>query len=115
MKLRLKWIVAVVACYFLGYVLNSYFGSYRWTASGHSRRAFGVPTLISSLDTKTWFPAIGGFDVYLTIHGQEATRGDLVGYVFSPLIRLDRRYFHRSRRVMDENGFPLPHQVVVDY
>jgi hypothetical protein len=105
MKLRLKWIAIAVACYFLGYTLNSYFGSYRWTASGHCRKVGGIPMGISSLDTETWFPAVGYFDDYLAIDGKMRTRGDWIGYAFAPLTRIDRAYFHPSHRFLDENGF----------
>lgn len=60
---------------------------------------------ISSLDTETWFPAIGYFDGYLAIDGKRATRGDWIGYAFAPLIRIELAYVHPSHRVLDENGF----------
>jgi hypothetical protein len=39
---------------------------------------------------------------YLDIYGKEAVREDDMGIIFSPLLRLDRRFVHKTRKVLDE-------------
>lgn len=97
----------VLIVYLLCYFWNSKLGKYVVIPSGETRSAFGNPSLVSMPDLAVWTPRFGRFESYLTIKGESAVRATTVGYIFCPLIYLDRRYFHKSFRVTDKQGFPL--------
>lgn len=97
----------VLLLYLLSYITNSALGRYLVIPSGETRFAFGKPTAVSMPDMAIWTPQFGRFESYLTIRGDRAVRATIIGYLFCPLIYLDRRFFHKSFRVTDQLGFPL--------
>lgn len=107
MKKYYRRLTGCILLYLALYALNSTCGEYRVVASGNTRKAFGRPTGVSMPDVAHWFPLVGRFDFYKTIHGKVESRGSFFGYLFCPLIHMDRTIWHHSKKVINDDGFPL--------
>jgi hypothetical protein len=82
----------------LGTYVGSYLamasrGGWYWSQTGRHRYNFGF----SVTDVERWFPAYAHWEPFRDIYGSEGSRGNLAGYFYSPLIRLDRAWFHPDR------------------
>jgi hypothetical protein len=76
--------------YVTSFALNSHFGGY-WgkpERDGHDRWSFGLSMHTAIL----WQPRFGYWALY---------RSDWLGSLYSPLIRLDRRFLHSTHYVTD--------------
>ena len=77
-----------------GYGLLAAFGGYRFDQSGRVRYVTGL----SVSDIEMWHPALAWYqDDFQKLDGRIVTRGNVLGYAFSPLIRLDRLLVHKTR------------------
>ena len=90
--------------YIGSYVALSAAGGYRASQSGRLRYSFGF----SVTDVYHWQPAVGRWEPFRDISGRDTTRGDPLGYFYSPLIRLDRKWRHPSRYVFDGSPATRP-------
>ena len=55
-----------------------------------------------SYDVEMWCPSAAFYqDDYATDNESRQIRGNLLGFIFSPLIKLDRRYWHRTILIID--------------
>lgn len=60
-------------------------------ASGKSR-----PIVWAARDVWAWHPRYGNFQSFLGLSGKSETACDFVGFLYSPMIGIDRRFVHRS-------------------
>jgi hypothetical protein len=96
--MKKKWIIAVVAVLMISYV-GSYailgaLGGYRFDQSGMVRYEIGP----AASDLEMWHPKYAWYqDHFETIDGKRTTRGNALGYFYSPLIKLDRMLIHKTR------------------
>ena len=89
-----KTIGILVAAYMGIYFILALFGGYRFDQSGTVRYVTGL----SASDLEMWHPAIAWYqNDFQRLDGRITTRGNLLGYLFSPLIRLDRAMLHKTR------------------
>lgn len=94
---------ALLLLYIASYVVLSAMGSYRWSQSGRLRYSFGL----SVTDIEIWSPRGMTWEPFRNIYGADTTRGDLLGYLYSPLIALDRAWLHPTIKIF-EQGNPKP-------
>ena len=98
---RRTWMIAaglVLLAYLGSYVAVSSVGGYYFSQSGRIRYSFGM----SVSDVSIWHPAGVWWEPYVDVRGSETSRGTTLGYFYSPLIRLDRRYVHPTEELFDE-------------
>ncbi|WP_298859154.1 hypothetical protein [uncultured Gimesia sp.] len=91
-KATLLGIVISTAVYVGTYIALSFFGGYYFNQSGKVRyRSMGL----SVSDISTWNPKGCWYQAeFKNTKGISVSRGNDLGYLFSPLIILDRKYFH---------------------
>jgi len=65
-------------------------GVLRWTHSGLPR-----------IDVEQWQPRFMFWQRFQKIDGRSIVRGDILGYFYAPLISLDQRFIHPTRRLHD--------------
>lgn len=96
---RKRWIVrflialGAVLVYVGSYVALSVAGDYRASQTGKLRYFGGL----SVTDVYHWQPRFISWEPFRDVSGKDTSRGDLLGYFYSPLIRLDRRWRHPSQ------------------
>ncbi|MBN1918169.1 MAG: hypothetical protein JW889_09685 [Verrucomicrobia bacterium] len=82
--------------YVLSYGVLSLLGGYGYTQSGELRYDSGL----SVSDLEMFQPLFARWQAsFRKIDGSYVSRGNALGRFFSPLIRLDRRFVHRTRLV----------------
>ena len=95
-RLRVVLVLAALLVVYVGsYVVLSARGDWYWSQTGKLRYDFGFAVS----DVERWFPARAHWEPFRDIHGDDTSRGDLPGYLFSPLIRIDRAWIHPDRQV----------------
>jgi hypothetical protein len=99
-----KWVAKTILIYLLIYCINSFFGGYVLVPSGHSRSLYGAPTVFSMPDEAVWQPYLGGGHEYLDYERRIRFKGDILGYLFYPLLLFDQNNVHLSRRLIDDQG-----------
>jgi len=82
-----------MTCYVVTYCFCSGFGQYQPAQSGEIRWGFGM----SVTDIVIWSPFEANWQKYTTSSGTQSSRGNLLGYFYSPLIRLDRALIHPTQ------------------
>jgi hypothetical protein len=93
-KTTAKTALIALASYLGVYSLLAAFGGYRFDQSGRIRYVTGL----SVSDIEMWHPAIAWYQSdFEKYDGRIVTRGNMLGYAFSPLIRLDRALIHKTR------------------
>lgn len=78
--------------YVASYVVLSAAGEYHASQTGKLRWWGGL----SVTDVYHWQPAFAEWEPFHDISGNDTSRGNLLGLVYSPLIRLDRAWRHPS-------------------
>jgi hypothetical protein len=58
---------------------------------------------LSVSDVSIWHPAGVYWEPFVDVRGNETSRGTNLGYFYSPLIRLDRRFVHPTKQLFDES------------
>ena len=90
-------------------ILVTYFGIYVYltvngkkipTQSGKKRYAMGM----SATDIIEWMPKGLHWHPYIDVYGKNASRGNGWGYFYSPLISLDRLYWHKTEKISKEKN-----------
>ena len=98
-----------VAVLTIGLLLLGYVGSYvalsarggwYWSQTGRVRYTFGF----AMTDVVRWHPAWARWEPFRDVHGRDTSRGNLAGYLYSPLIRLDRAWVHRDHELFAESN-----------
>ena len=96
-----KWLTigSILLAVYVGiYIALSAAGEYRPTFSGKRRYTFGLAVM----DRSIWQPNGLRWERYKSIKGQSDTRGNVPGYLFSPLIVMDRALWHPTNDYFDE-------------
>jgi hypothetical protein len=83
-------IAALLLLYAASYAVLSLYGDRYWSQSGKLRTASGW----SISDVERWHPAIAYWEPFRDIFGRDISRANLLGRLYSPLIRLDRAWIH---------------------
>jgi hypothetical protein len=95
-RLRVVLMLAAPLVVYVGsYIILSARGGWYWSQTGKLRYDFGF----AASDVERWFPAWAHWEPFRDIYGRDTSRGDLQGYIYSPLIRLDRAWVHPDREV----------------
>lgn len=95
------WIAAsVISTYRLVYVAASVTGHYHWLQSGHLRYGGGL----SVTDRVIWNPRCMWWEPFRDVSGKDTTRGNSLGYLYSPLLCLDRQWLHPTEILFDNDG-----------
>lgn len=72
-------------------------GEYRFSQTGKRRYTFGL----SMTDVIHWYPKWLYWEPFRNVYDVDTIRGNFLGYVYSPLIRIDRAWFHPSNHFFD--------------
>jgi hypothetical protein len=93
----------LVACalsvlYVGSYAALSAAGDYNASQTGRLRYFGGL----SVTDVYHWQPKLAYWEPFHDVYGRDTSRGDLPGYFYSPLIRLDRARWHPSHYLFDD-------------
>ena len=83
--------------YIGSYLVMSALGTYEWTFTGKMRYSGGFPVN----DVRRWSPAGCELKTFISIKGSEKVDADGLGWLFYPLIRLDRAFVHRDEFLVD--------------
>jgi hypothetical protein len=102
-RYRMHWYraLSVLAAYLLVYIVFSLFGSYAMVQSGKLRYRSGL----SISDLFEYMPYAMWYHEMLLIDGSIVIDKDLGGWLYAPLIRLDRYYWHKTIYILpNESG-----------
>lgn len=89
-------LAALFMVYVGSYAALSACGGWYWSQTGELRYGFGFAVT----DVERWFPAWAHWEPFKEVGGNETSRGNVLGYIYSPLIRLDRAWVHPDREVI---------------
>jgi len=90
---RLVIVAGLAVAYVGSYVALSAAGGYRASQTGKLRQVGGL----SVTDVHHWQPRFMVWEPFRDVSGRETSRGDLLGYLYSPLVRIDRAWWHPSQ------------------
>ena len=96
----LRTISGMATCYVVIYVVLAVNGQYCWSRSGRLRYDAGI----SVTDRVVWNPLYLCWEPFRDVTGQDTTRGNLLGYLYSPLISLNRQWVHPTQVLFDKDG-----------
>jgi hypothetical protein len=88
-------VAAVFLVYIGSYVILSARGNWYWSQTGKLRYSFRLAVT----DVERWQPAWARWEPFRDINGDDTSRGNLQGFFYSPLIRLNRAWVHRDRLI----------------
>ena len=94
---RTVWISALLIVYVASYAVMSALGGWHWSQTGKLRYGFGFPVT----DVIRWKPAGLTWEPFRNVAGDDTSRGNPQGYLYSPLIRIDRAWFHPDRPIFN--------------
>lgn len=90
--------------YIGSYVALSAAGDYRASQTGKHR----YPGGFSVTDVYHWQPRFMMWETFRNVGGEDTSRGDLLGYFYSPLIRIDRAWRHPSHHLFEKSAASQP-------
>ena len=95
--------------YVVSYLCLTLRGAWYFTQSGELRYKWGfaVSDLAEWRPQGLWWQAN-----YKFFDGTEGSRGNTLGYLYSPLIALDRTVWHKTKRILSEDDFKTDGKVV---
>jgi hypothetical protein len=96
---RLAIVTALVILYVGSYVVLSSIGEYRASISGRVRCQ---STGMGLHDAGIWEPKGVYWDPYLDVSGRRTNRATLLGWFYSPLVALDRRWVHPTHYMFEQ-------------
>jgi hypothetical protein len=85
----------VIALYVGSYLPLSATGDWYYSQTGDHRYGFGL----AMSDIIRWQPRWASWEPFRDVEGHRTSRGNPLGYLYSPLIRLDRKWFHQDRDI----------------
>jgi hypothetical protein len=97
--------VVLVTCalgYVASYVVLASRGDWHASQSGRLRYSFGFAVT----DIVRWQPACADWEPFRDVYGHDASRGNVLGFFYSPLIRIDRAWFHPDRQLFTKTAPP---------
>jgi len=107
---RKRWIVRLVIAtcamlvYIGSYVALSAVGDYRASQTGKLRYFGGL----SVTDVYHWQPRFMWWEPFRDVSGKDTSRGDVLGWFFSPLIRVDRAWRYPSQYLSEMSAATRP-------
>ena len=90
--------------YTLTYIILSASGKYESTFTGNLR-----PISIALNDQLEWKPKLCVYNKFKSISNQMESRYNLMGLIFYPCIIIDRRFFHKTKKI--ENAEEIYKQI----
>tara|TARA_R110002049_G_scaffold201707_1_gene372427 strand:- start:800 stop:1138 length:339 start_codon:yes stop_codon:yes gene_type:complete len=100
---ELLWSLPILLVLYVGvYITLSCLGGYYFNQSGKVRyRSMGLAVS----DISTWTPKGCRFQYrFKNTRGEYVSRGNEPGYLFAPLIMLDRRFFHPTEVLIESKN-----------
>ncbi|MBL8815492.1 MAG: hypothetical protein JNL58_05650 [Planctomyces sp.] len=98
-----KQVFAIALHVYVGsYVYFTSAGEYQLRQSGKIRYSFGHPVS----DVSIWQPRFLHWQPFQDIYMQSTSRGSMLGYYYSPLIIIDRQWFHATRTLIEDEIMP---------
>jgi hypothetical protein len=101
---RLVIAACLVLAYVGSYVAFSAAGDYRASQTGKLRYLGGL----SVTDVYHWQPRFMWWEPFHDVYGKDTSRGDPLGYLYSPLIRIDRAWRHPSQYLSEMSAATQP-------
>lgn len=99
-RIILYLILGLYIIYGSSYCIFSCYGGYRFSQSGSLRYSGGRGLSVS--DIVEWSPQGCWYqENFRSITGKVVSRGNEWGYFYAPLIKLDRRFFHKTYTVKE--------------
>lgn len=106
MKMKIKqflpkylfYIFLFIIAYFGLYFFLSCIGSYMPSQSGKIRYTGGI----SMTDIEIWQPKFITFKTYYSVDGSKSIKANIGGYLFYPLILIDRNTVHKTVSYFEE-------------
>ena len=89
--------LATALLYVGSYSCLSASGGYYYGQSGRVRYGFGL----SVSDISIWQPRFLRWQRFTNVRGEKTTRGNFLGYVFCPLIVVDRWFVHPTSQLIE--------------
>jgi hypothetical protein len=102
-RTRFLFVLGVIAIYLGSYTILSSNGEYVWTQSGEVRYSFDM----AMTDLEQWQPYKAHCQIFRSISGRLTLRGNFLGYLYSPLIIIDQKFIHPTKRIV-----PVPKEQV---
>lgn len=84
---------SLLVLYIGTYIALSASGEYRASQTGRLR---WLPGGLSVTDVEHWQPAHAEWAPFRDVNERDTIRGNLLGFLYSPLIRIDRAWCHPS-------------------
>ncbi len=98
-----KQLVAIALLVYVGsYVYFTSAGEYQLSQSGKIRYSSGHTVS----DVSIWQPRFLHWQPFQDIYMQSTSRGSMLGYYYSPLIIIDRQWFHPTRTLIEDEIVP---------
>ncbi len=101
---RLFTAACALLLYLGSYAALSTAGEYRASQTGRLRYFGGL----SVTDVYHWQPAFAEWEPFRDVTGRETSRGDLLGYLYSPLIRIARGWRRSSQYWFEASAATRP-------
>lgn len=92
---RLKKLLILLLIYVGSYVCLSSYGGYYFCQTGSLRYSSGL----SVSDVSMWQPRFLYWQRLQNVSGESTSQGTVLGYYYCPLIMIDRRWVHCTRRL----------------
>ncbi len=97
-------IVALALClYVVSYLPFSARGKYKPSFSGKHRYNMGGAPGLAITDISHWVPKGMRFRRWLDVDGNPTSTGNPAGYIYGPLICIDRKYFHKTQHYFESD------------
>lgn len=93
----LKRITFLFLVYVGSYCIMSALGAYMPSQSGLVRFHSGL----SATDIHVWFPRLSYGQLYVNVNGKCTFRGNILGYVYAPLILFDQAFVHKTIKLSE--------------
>ena len=92
-----KRIIFLFLIYVGSYCIMSALGTYMPSQSGLVRYNSGL----SMTDIHIWYPKLSYGQLYIDVNGKRTFRGNILGYVYAPLILFDQAFVHKTIKLSE--------------
>lgn len=93
-------LMIIMSVYAQTYVILSFLGDRQQEITGAFRLAYKGYPLPAGPDALVWQPRFIYFNVRNSFDGSTVVESNFLGYMFAPLIYIDRWLFHKSKALM---------------